>query len=210
MDEQQLIAAAQSGDVNAFNELVLAYQDMAYSVAFRILHDQQSASDATQDAFIKAFRKLHQFEGQYFKAWLLRIVTNGCYDELRRQKRRATDSLDTMLDESDRDSLALEQDTNADLDMLTRFDEPETAIQRQELQRAIEDCLQRLNDTYRVVAVLVDVQGLSYDDVAQSVDVSLGTVKSRLSRARARLRDCLQNYKELLPGQYRLNDTDNA
>lgn len=210
MDEQQLITAAQSGDVNAFNTLILTYQDVAYSVAFRILQDEPSAADATQDAFIKAFRKLHQFEGQYFKAWLLRIVTNVCYDELRRTKRRPTDSLDSMLDDSDRDSLPLENDTNADLNMLTRFDEPETALQRQELHSAIEDCLQQLTDTYRVVAILIDVEGLSYEDVAQSADISLGTVKSRLSRARARLRDCLQNYKELLPGQYRLNDTDNT
>lgn len=209
MDEQELITAARGGDLNAFNGLVLHYQDIAYSVAYRILQDQQSAADVTQNAFINAFRKLNQFEGRYFKAWLLRIVTNGCYDELRRQKRHPTDSLDDMLDTSDRDTLPLEQGNDAaDLNMMARFEEPEQAFQRQELQTAIEDCLRRLNDAYRTVAVMVDVQGMSYDDVAAAVEIAPGTVKSRLSRARARLRDCLQQYKELLPDQYRLNDTD--
>lgn len=208
MEEQELISAAKSGDVNAFNGLVQIYQDLAYSVAYRILQEPQSAADATQNAFIKAFRKISQFEGQHFKAWLLRIVTNGCYDELRRDKRHPTHSLDHMMEVSEQDSLAIEQEQAHDLHMITRFEEPEEAVQRVELQRAIEDCIKTLNQGYRMVSVLVDVQGLSYEEVSQAADISLGTVKSRLSRARAQLRDCLQGYQELLPDQYRLNDTE--
>ncbi len=205
MDEQALIAAAREGDVEAFNELVLVYQDMAFSVAYRIFQDEPSAADATQNAFISAFRKLDQFAGKSFKGWLMRIVTNACYDELRRRKRHPTDSLDGMMDMYESDSLPLENDNDRDLQLMARFEQPETVVQRNELQAVIEECLRRLNETYRVVAVLVDVEGLSYEEVADTVDISLGTVKSRLSRARARLRDCLRENSELLPGQYRLN-----
>ncbi len=208
MNEKELLAAAQRGELNAFNELVLMYQDIAYGVAHRILQEPHTAADATQNAFIAAYRHIQQFAGGNFKGWLLRIVTNQCYDELRRQKRHPNDSLDSLLEDSDRDSLPLEADSDRDLNLLARFDEPEQALQRQELQAAIEDCLQRLADGYRIVAILVDVEGMSYEEAATMSDISLGTVKSRLSRARARLRDCLQHYQELLPAQFRFTDND--
>lgn len=210
MDEKDLLVAAQQGDVDAFNGLVLIYQDIAYGVAYRILQEPQTAADATQNAFIAAYRHMTQFAGSNFKGWLLRIVTNQCYDELRRQKRRPQDSLDGMMDDSERDSLPLEADTDRDLNMMARFEEPEQALQRQELQAAIEDCLRRLADGYRVIAVLVDVEGMSYEEAASITDISLGTVKSRLSRARARLRDCLQQYQELLPAQFRFTGKDDS
>ncbi len=206
MDEKALITAAKRGHVEAFNELVMAYQDLAYSVAYRIVQDEAGAADATQTAFISAFRKLDQFAGDYFKAWLLRIVTNACYDELRRLKRHPTFSLDGMMDDAEVDSLPLESNDD-DLHLISRFEEPESSAQRHELRDAIEGCIKALNDTYRVIAVLVDVEGYSYEEAANMADVSLGTVKSRLSRARARLRDCLRQYGELLPGQYRLSNS---
>lgn len=207
MDEFSLVAAAKQGDVESFNQLVLDYQDMAYSVAYRILQDTHSAADATQTAFISAFRKLDQFWGDNFKAWLMRIVTNACYDELRRLKRYPSASLDGMLEEVEADSLPIGNDDDHDLHLIAKFEEPESAVQRHELQMAIEDCLEQLNDAYRIIAVLVDVEGLSYEEVSDMTDISLGTVKSRLSRARARLRDCLRTKEELLPSQFRLNNS---
>jgi RNA polymerase sigma-70 factor (ECF subfamily) len=203
MDESTLITAAKTGDVESFNVLVLAYQDIAYSVAYRILHDQQMASDATQNAFISAFRHLHQFTGPSFKAWLLRIVTNACYDELRRHKRQPTTSLDDLIEDGSSDELMHENNPN----WAANMESPEHIIQRHELQEAIEDCLGQLNESYRIVAVMVDVEGYSYEEVAGIADISLGTVKSRLSRARDRLRDCLRKREELLPGQYRLRSS---
>src|SRR5690349_14961071 len=99
MDEPILIQAAQRGDVDAFNTLVLAYQSQVYNVAYRIMGDEAAASDATQEAFISAYRSLKGFRGGSFKSWLLRTVTNACYDALRYRKRRPSTSLDALGEE---------------------------------------------------------------------------------------------------------------
>jgi len=200
MDEMELIHDAREGDLEAFNRLVLANQSRVFNVALRIMGDQDSASDATQDAFISAYRNLRRFRGGSFQGWLLRIVTNSCYDELRRRKRRPATSLDDLTTEPDGEQ------AEAGLSLASRHEGPEAAFEHAELSRAIEDCLRHLPDEFRVVAVLADVQGFDYAAVAQMVGKPLGTVKSRLARARARLRDCLRGYGELLPAAFRLQD----
>ncbi|VAW31732.1 RNA polymerase ECF-type sigma factor [hydrothermal vent metagenome] len=194
MDEVKLIEQAQKGDVQAYNTLVLHYQQVVYNVAYRIMGEPQSAEDATQDAFISAYKALNKFRGGNFKAWLLRIATNGCYDELRRRKRRPQSSLEGITDDND-ESFAFLRDPEIG---------PEGKQQQLELLRAIEQCIQNLPDDQRVTAVLCDVEGYDYKEIANITNVSLGTVKSRMSRARAKLRDCLQGFKELLPMNYRL------
>lgn len=196
MDEAGLIQDAQHGDLDAFNRLVLAYQDMLYNQAYRMMSDPALAEDATQDAFISAYRNLHSYRGGSFKAWLLRIVTNTCYDELRRRKRRPT----TPLEPVDED----EEEIESPQWLADPGESPEEATERGELGRALQHCLEDLPDDFRAVVVLVDVQGLDYDEAAQSVGKPLGTVKSRLARARLRLRDCLQGFWELLPASFRL------
>ncbi len=193
MDETALIKQAQKGDVTAFNRLVLHYQEAVYNVAYRIMGQPQAAEDAAQDAFISAYKALNRFRGGSFKAWLMRIVTNGCYDELRRRKRRPQSSLDEITDENE--SPAFLRSPN---------EGPEGQRQRVELAQAIEDCLEALPDDQRITAVLCDVEGYDYKEIAQITSSSLGTVKSRISRARAKLRDCLQGVAELLPAAYRL------
>jgi RNA polymerase sigma-70 factor (ECF subfamily) len=195
MDEAALIHAAQRGDVNSYNTLVLNYQTQAYNVAYRIMGEPDSAADATQEAFISAYRAIRSFRGGSFKAWLLRIVTNACYDEIRRRKRRPDASLDALYLE----------DEAADASLVTHSENPESYAQRMDLQAAIMTCLQGLTDEQRTVSVLSDIEGMSYEEIAQVVGTALGTVKSRLSRARSSLRDCLQGYGELLPASYRLN-----
>ena len=194
MDEQALIAAAQRGDVQAFNKLIVTYQNIVYNVAYRILHDQDAAADAAQEAFLSAFHALHGFRGGSFKAWLLRIVTNACYDQLRAQQRRPTSSLDDL--EVDPDHSTMLQD---------EAESPEEYALRQDLGRAIQSGLDVLPEDQRTTLILSDIQGFSYEEIAQATSVSLGTVKSRLSRGRARLRDYLQAKEELLPGRYRLS-----
>ncbi len=194
MDEQTLIRRAQTGDVHAFNELVLAYQDRVYSAAYRIMGEQAAAADAAQEAFIAAFRKLGTFRGGSFKSWLLRIVTNACYDELRRRKRRPATSLESLAPESPDPSPQL----------VSHEENPEDHAQRLELSRAIEDCIRALSLEHRTLVVLRDVEELDYRAIAQVTGLKPGTVKSRLSRARARLRDCLRGLGELLPAEYRL------
>ena len=195
-NEAALIKAAQKGQLPAFNQLVLQYQGLAYNVAYRILGDRDAASDATQDSFIKAYKAISGFRGGAFKSWLLRIVTNSCYDVLRRQQRRPTEPLDDLMIEPDHSSL-LEDDQES----------PDEYVLRHELSQTIQASIRLLPAEQRATLVLSDIQGLSYQEVADVMDVSVGTVKSRLSRARARLRDILQENRELLPAQYRLRDS---
>jgi len=195
MDEQGLVAAAQRGDVQAFNTLVLTYQTMAFNVAYRVMHDEAAAADATQEAFISAYRGLHGFRGGSFKAWVLRIVVNACYDQLRLSKRRPTSSLDEMLVDPDHS------------DILDDHSEtPEEYVLRQDVAQAIQAGLDALPADQRAMVVLSDVQGLSYEEIAQATGVNLGTVKSRLSRGRARMREFLLRKRELEPAMRRLTD----
>lgn len=197
MDEPALIDAAQRGELDAFNRLVLQYQELAFNVALRVMGEEAAAADATQEAFISAYRSLRGYRGGSFRSWLLRIVTNACYDELRRRKRRPAVSLEALIEDSE---------VEGSIGSTNPADNPETAAQRHELIDAIQDCLKGLAPEFRIVAVLVDVQGLDYDEAAQSIGKPLGTVKSRLARARAKLRDCLKAYGELLPAEFRLQN----
>jgi RNA polymerase sigma-70 factor (ECF subfamily) len=197
VDEIALIQTAKGGDLDSFNRLVLAYQDMVYSHAYRMIGEEESADDATQTTFISAYNHLSSFRGGSFKAWLLRIVTNACYDELRRRKRRPTIPLEPL------------DDTGEEVEsahwMVDPADQPEDRIQRVELQRAIQHCLDKLPDEFRATVVMVDIQGLDYYEASQAVGKPIGTIKSRLARARLRLRDCLNGFAELLPSGFRLD-----
>jgi RNA polymerase sigma-70 factor (ECF subfamily) len=196
MDEKALINAARRGDVGSFNRLVLSHQSMVYNLAYRILGDQAAAADATQDAFISAFKGVGKFRGGSFKSWLMRIVTNACYDQLRHKQRRPTASLDALL-----------VSDPAPIRPLTDPGEsPEEYAMRQELSRVIQVGMGTLPAEQRVALILSDVQGLSYQEIAEVTGVSLGTVKSRLSRARGKLRDFLLEQRELLPSRYRLKN----
>ena len=196
-DEQKLIRQALKGNLDAFNALVLAYQDNAYTVAYRIMGDSESAADVTQDSFITAYRRLSTYRGGNFRAWVLRIVTNMCYDELRRRKRRPAASLDEMGADYD-DGAPIPDDSPS----------PEQAAQQNELNRAIQNCIGELSESHRTVIVLSDIEGLSYQEIVDTLGMNLGTVKSRLSRARVSIRDCLQGVQELLPSIYRLDNNE--
>lgn len=196
MDESSLIASAQRGDLDSFNTLILHYQDIVFNTALRILGDDELAADASQEAFISAFRSISTFRGGSFKAWILRTVTNACYDELRRQKRRPTIALEPETDDGEEmDSPRWLADTNMT---------PEQKSEADELEHAIQHCLNALPMEFRTVVVMADIQGLDYVEVATAVHVPLGTIKSRLARARLRLRECLQGFWELLPAAFRL------
>jgi RNA polymerase sigma-70 factor (ECF subfamily) len=194
MDEVALILETQHGNLDSFNGLVLSYQDSLFNTAFRILGDEELAADATQDAFISAFRNINSFHGGSFKAWIFRTVTNACYDELRRKKRRPTQPLEPV---------------NADYD---EFDtpcwladsslSPEDNFEAAELEHAIQHCLAALPIDFRIVVFLIDVQGMNYNEAANAVCVPLGTIKSRLGRARLRLRAHMQEFYQLLPANY--------
>lgn len=195
MKEPELIARAQKGDIDAFNDLVYHYQDMAYNVAYRVLGNENAASDATQDAFIKAYKALHQYRGGSFKAWLLRIVTNCCYDLLRTHQRRPSTPIDDLV----------EDEEHSDLLKDTGDESPEDWVDREELGRLIQRGLEQLPPDQRTVVVLSDIEGMPYEEIAAVTSVALGTVKSRLSRARAKLREFLTERQEQLPTSFRPN-----
>src|SRR5262245_20873097 len=196
-DELTLIAQAQRGSLDAFNALVLTHQDSVYTVAYRVMGEPQSAADAAQEAFIIAYRRLSTFRGGSFRSWLLRIATNLCYDELRRNKRRPATPLEELADADSDDGPALPD----------KSDTPEQIVQQRELNRAIQNCINGLSADQRVVLVMSDVEGLSYEEIADATASQLGTIKSRLSRARANVRNCLQEVQELLPPAFRLKDS---
>lgn len=196
MDEARLIQDAKQGDLDAFNTLVLHYQQVAFSVAYRLMGDASLAEDITQEAFISAFRKLNSYRGGSFRAWLCRIVTNAGYDELRRQKRRPTTPLEVETDDGEMlESPAWMEDPG---------ETPEEAALRQELSTAIQHCLDELPPEFKIAVVLVDIQGFDYAEAAAAAQTPLGTIKSRLARARLRLQDCLYGWGELLPAGFRL------
>ena len=197
MDEAALIRDAQAGDLDSFNRLVLAYQDMAFNRAYRMLSEDAPAQDATQVAFMNAYRSLGSYRGGSFRAWLLRMVTNTCYDELRRRKRRPTVPLEPMDPEG-------EDEIESPAWLADDSPSPEEEFDQAELNQAVQHCINDLPDDFRAVVIMVDIEGLDYQEVAEATNNPLGTIKSRLARARSRLRDCLQQFWELLPSQFRL------
>ena len=202
MDETALIHSAQNGDLDSFNTLILHYQDSVFHTALRILGDEDLAEDAAQEAFISAFRSISTFRGGSFKAWLMRTVTNACYDELRRQKRRPTTPLEPETsDGEEMDSPKWLADPNMT---------PAERSEADELEHAVQHCLDALPMEFRTVVVMADIQGMDYSEVATASKVPLGTIKSRLARARLRLRECLRGFEELLPSSYRLQEEGNS
>jgi RNA polymerase sigma-70 factor (ECF subfamily) len=197
MDEISLVNSALKGELDAFNRLVLAYQDMAFNVAYRILGDEDLAADATQNAFLSAYKNLRTFRGGSFKAWVMRMVTNSCYDELRRKQRHPEVPIEPVgnedTDEADANEWLASDDPS-----------PEKTLEQAEVEHALEHCLDKLAIDFRTVVVLVDVQGMDYEEVSRNLGKPLGTIKSRLARARLHMRDCLKNFEELLPAEYRL------
>jgi RNA polymerase sigma-70 factor (ECF subfamily) len=192
-EERRLVDAARRGEAESFNALVRLYEGRIYNLCYRMLGDPDSAADAAQDAFLSAFRNLRSFRGGSFRSWMLRIATNTCYDVLRVRKRRPTTSLDLESDgEEDGSHLQIADDAES----------PDDFALRRELASAIQSGLATLPEEQRIILILSDIQGLAYDEIAEITNTNLGTVKSRLSRGRARLRDLLKA-GELLPARYR-------
>ncbi len=192
-EEQHLIESAQRGDVDSFNQLVRLYEMRVYNVCYRMLGDPDAAADTAQDTFISAYRNLDRFRGGMFRSWLLRIATNACYDVLRARKRRPSTSLQ---------ALGTTDDDGVGFDLPDQGERPDEVALRHELAAAITRGLADLPEDQRLVIILSDIQGMAYEEISAVTGANLGTVKSRLSRGRARLRDILRA-GELLPSTFR-------
>jgi RNA polymerase sigma-70 factor (ECF subfamily) len=186
-DEVAVIARAASGDRTAFAQLMEHYQSACYGLAWRLLHDPDQAADATQDAFIHAYRAIGSYRGGIFRSWLLRITANASYDILRRAQRRPSSPL------PDPDEGAPELPDLAAIN-------PHAEATRSEMYRQLEVALRMLPEDQRTAVVLCDVYGMDYNEVAAMTRSALGTVKSRIHRGRLRLRELLAEHRELFTG----------
>lgn len=189
-EEAQLVSRSQQGDRLAFNTIVERYQSQVFNVAARILGNRSTAEDVAQETFISAYRAIGSFRGGSLKAWLLRIASNASKDSLRALRRRPADSLEESLESPSFQPASAEAT-------------PEQQALQGELGEFIQSAILGLPEDQRIVLVLIDVQGFSYEETAEATGASMGTVKSRLSRARARLRDALMQQTELLPERFR-------
>jgi RNA polymerase sigma-70 factor (ECF subfamily) len=190
MDEESLIHAARQGDLEAFNQLVLNYQGMAYRKAYALLRNRDAAQDITQDALIQAYQNLLSYRGGSFRSWLLRIVTHASVDELRRWRRQPLffiNPLDAEGDEVETPPWLVDPGLPV-----------EEVVEWAEFGSLLSHSLNELPGSYRSVVFLVDVLDLDYGEAANILDIPRGTVKSRLARARMRLRRQLLGVDEFI------------
>jgi len=184
MDERELIRKAGRGDAYAFEQLMTVHESKMYAVALRMCGNREDAQDCLQEAMLRVYRAISGFKGQSsFSTWVYRITMNSCLDELRRRKSRAAVSLDSMLESGFAPS--------------DESDTPEESSLRSEQKRALEKAIAQLPEDMRAAIVLRDIQGCSYDEIARALDANVGTIKSRISRGREKLRAVLSEQPEL-------------
>ena len=189
MNEKLLIKKIKSGDMEAFSKLVSLYEKKAVNFARRLLTTQEEAEDATQEAFLKVFDKIHTFrEDSSFSTWFYTVLNNICLDALRKRSRRASTVSINQADETG---------DEYELDIEDTTDGPYETLQKNEAKRLLENALTKLSAEHRAVIILRDINGFEYEEIAQILKISTGTVKSRISRARLALRKILEEHKEL-------------
>lgn len=192
--DEVLVQKTKNGDLDAFDELVRRYEGKIYGMAYRFVGNHADANDLAQDTFIRVYQALAGFRGDAaFSTWLYRIAANICRDELRKRQRRRSVSMDEMIDASP-----------ANVPTADGSYSPEETVQRRELQRQVQFCLNELSDDHRLVLIMREIQGLSYEEIASALQCSMGTVKSRISRARSALKEKMSEQGELLSSNDRL------
>jgi len=188
MDEI-LFKKAQKGDVEAFEGLIKAYEKLIYNAAYRMLPNPQDAEDVSQEVIIKVYKNISKCAGAgSFKSWLFRIINNTCIDEIRKRKGKVSLSLDIDYGENS---------GHVENPVLRDENTPETEFLRKSMSENIQKAINKLPPDYKAVVVMRDISGLSYDEVAIALGINMGTVKSRIARARKKLRDEIELYSEL-------------
>ena len=188
LDDEVLVQRAQDGDRRAFKVLMERYQRRVYAVAFGFLRNQEDALDVVQEAFIKVHRYIGKFQGNSgFYTWLYRIVANLCIDHLRRAKRHRDVEFDDRIRHDEREAHA-----GTDLTHLTQLGDPREMLRRKEILAAVHESLDHLSDKHRAVIIMREFQGMSYEEMAQAMECSKGTIMSRLFHARKNMQRLLQ------------------
>lgn len=195
MTDRELVERAKKGDQDAFEQLVRDNQNRVFSLALRLVNDREEAADLSQEAFVRAWQGLRSFQGESsFSTWLYRLTTNLCIDWLRRQKRR----------EGVEPAVSLDDEDSGWAEPADRDSDPHLLLERSERGKALARGLDRLPDWQRRVLVLRELSGLSYQEIGDELDIDLGTVKSRIARARLNLRKILLedgNFFDSLPSK---------
>jgi len=188
-DDSILLKKARKGDIRSFEELIMPFEKKVYNIAYRMMGNAEDAMDIAQEVFIKIYKNLSGFKAQSsLSTWIYRITVNTCMDEIRRQKSKHTASLDAMVESG----IPFSAKDKSDLGL------PEKSFEKKEQRMVIENAISQLSEEYRVAVILRDIQGFSYEEIAEILQCSLGTVKSRLNRGRKELRERLFKHRELL------------
>jgi len=194
LEDQLLVERSKKGDREAFEHLVKMYENKVYTIAYRLMGNHADAADLAQDAFIKIYQALPNFRGDSsFSTWIYHITVNVCRDELRKRQRRPTFSLDETTENGSTPN-----------ELRSTMSTPEEELERTETQAMVQQCLNNLSDDYRIILVMREIQEMSYEEIAEILGLSLGTVKSRLSRARNALKEKISKQMELLSPGHRL------
>ncbi len=187
--EKKLIEKAISGDHQAFEHLILKYEKKIYAIGFKVFKNEQDAYDVAQEICIKVYHKLHQFQfDSAFSTWLYRLATNTAIDEYRKMKRRMNHEMS-----SDK---SIHEDETIKIEIKDSSDTPEQSVLRQEQVTLVWQALNELKDKQKNIIVMKDIEGKSYEEIAEELDIGLGTVKSRLARARKALKNVLLTFRE--------------
>ena len=189
LDDHLLISRAQRGDRSAFNALIRKHETRAYQYAFRLTRNPEEAADVVADAFVRIYNALHNFKGQSaFTTWMYRILTNCYLDVKKKEKNRQTTSLESVLQTPDGEVERQIEDPGAS---------PYEDTERNERERSIEDAVSLLPEYQRAMIVMYHAESMTYEEIAAALDLPVGTVKSRLNRARISLRELLVKNEEL-------------
>lgn len=179
--EKQLVAKAKEGDLQAFEELILRHERIVYNVALRMMNHSEDAKDISQEVFLKAYRNIKNFdERSMFSTWLYRITTNTCIDEMRKRKGKQSYSLEEELEN---------EDGSMQRQIADAGETPEESLLREERKSQLLQALSLLSAEHKAVVILRDIRGFSYEEIAEIMDLPIGTIKSRISRARNQLKN---------------------
>ncbi len=187
MDDVALFKAAQRGDMQAFEELVARHRDKVYARAFSMMRNEEDAIDLSQEAWVKAWQRLKQFQGDSsFLTWMTRIVINLCLDKLRKQKRERAESIENLEEESG----------GVERQMPITTPNPTEKLERSELRARIDKALGQLSYEHRTVLILHEFEELEYKEIAKRMQCSIGTVMSRLFYARRKMAVLMTSYRK--------------
>jgi RNA polymerase sigma-70 factor, ECF subfamily len=185
-DDKKLVALSKDGNAEAFEELIARHRDKIYARAFSMMRNEEEALDLSQEAWIKAWQRLKQFQGDSsFATWMTRIVINLCLDQIRRQKRKRAESIEQLDEELG----------GVERQMPVVTVNPTAGMERSELRKQIDEAMQKLSDAHRTVLILHEFEELEYKQIATVMGCSIGTVMSRLFYARRRMASLLAGLK---------------